>query len=220
LTADEIKRIYANTTSLIEEVHTAGSHHPIVIMDENGNPAEALPIVTETSTNAPTRKVSEYMEGVDQVLSYQIINLGQKLKTTHIENKVAGILHDIAEQDKAKEEVVSKAYAIRKVAKELMSMPYESPDILAPSALNKLIEEKSVNIFSEKGIKYLEVAGENVELQQNPARMSSRLFERAKDMERGLLSIEQSKARLEDQINKLKKKAISIEAKSDAIQHI
>lgn len=220
MTADEIKRIYANTKSLIEEVRTAESHHPIVIMDENGNPAEALPIVTETSTNAPTRKVSEYMEGVDQVLSYQIINLGQKLKTTHIENKVASLLHDIAEQDKAKEEVVSKAYAIRKVAKELMSMPYESPEILAPSALSTLVEEKSVNIFREKGIKYLEVAGENVELQQNPARMSSMLFERAKDMERGLLSIEQSKARLEDQINKLKKQANSIEAKSGAIQHV
>jgi hypothetical protein len=84
----------------------------------------------------------------------------------------------------------------------------------------KLIEEKSVKVFSSRGIRYLEVAGENIQLQQNPAKMSSMLFERAKDMERGLSSIEQSKAKLMERIRKLKSEAGLIEAKAAKVQQI
>ena len=220
ITADEIKRIYVNTKYLIEEITTCSKHCPIVIEDENRNPVEAFPIPTHATANARTRKVLEYMQGVDEVLSYQLINLGQKLKTTHIESRMANLLHDIAEQDRAKERVIAKAHVIRKVAMELMSIPYIGSDILASDTFNKLIEEKSVNLFNAKGTKYLEVAGENVELQENPARMSSVLFQRAKDMERGLSSIEEARARLVVRINKLKSQAVSIEAKSAVIHRV
>lgn len=220
ITTDEIKRIYVNTKFLIEEITTGSKHYPIVIEDEDGNPVEALPITTYATANVRTRKVSEYMQGVDEVLSYQLINLGQKLKTTHIENRMANLLHDIAEQDRAKEQVIDKAHVIRKVAMELMSMPYIGSDILACDTFNKLIEEKSVNVFNSKGTTYLEVAGENVELQENPARMASALFKRAKDMERGLSTIEEAKVRLMARINKLKSQALSIEAQSDVIHSV
>jgi predicted ribosome quality control (RQC) complex YloA/Tae2 family protein len=219
ITTDEIKRIYANTKFLIEEITTGSKHYPIVIEDEEGNPVEALPITIHATANVRTRKVSEYMQGVDEVLSYQLINLGQKLKTTHIENRMANLLHDIAEQDRAKEQVIDKAHVIRKVAMELMSMPYIGSDILASDTFNKLIE-KSVNVFNSKGTTYLEVAGENIELQENPARMASALFQRAKDMERGLSTIEEAKARLMARVNKLKSQALSIEAQSDVIHRV
>ena len=220
ITTDEIKRIYANTKFLIEEITTGSKQYPIVIEDKDGNPVEALPITIHATANVRTRKVSEYMRGVDEVLSYQLINLGQKLKTTHIENRMANLLHDIAEQDRAKEQVIDKAHVIRKVAMELMSMPYIGSDILASDTFNKLIEEKSVNVFNSKGTTYLKVAGENIELQENPARMASALFQRAKDMERGLSTIEEAKARLMARINKLKSQALSIEAQSDVIHRV
>ena len=153
------------------------------------------------------------MEGVDQVLSYQIINLGRKLKTTHIESRVSALLHDISEQDRAKEQVIAKAHIIRKVAAELMSIPYEGPDIEFSETFTKLIQEKSVNIFNRKGTRYLEVAGEDIEFQRNPARMSSMLFQRAKDLERGLSSIDEARTRLVGHINRLKRQSDSIEAK-------
>jgi predicted ribosome quality control (RQC) complex YloA/Tae2 family protein len=220
ITTDEIKRIYANTKFLIEEITTGSKQYPIVIEDKDGNPVEALPITTHATANVRTRKVSEYMRGVDEVLSYQLINLGQKLKTTPIENRMANLLHDIAEQDRAKEQVIDKARVIRKVAMELMSMPYIGSDILASDTFNKLIDEKSVNVFNSKGTTYLKVAGENIELQENPARMASALFQRAKDMERGLSTIEEAKSRLMARINKLKSQALSIEAQSDVIHRV
>jgi predicted ribosome quality control (RQC) complex YloA/Tae2 family protein len=220
LSDDEIGRIFESTKSLIQEITIGHRHHPIVIEDEDGTPTEALPIPTNATANAHTREVADYMEGVDQVLSHQIIHLGQKLKTTHIESLVSALSHDIAEQNKAKEQVISKARAIRTVARELMSMPYEGSDIMVYNAFNKLIQDKSVIIFKSKGINYLEIEGEDIELQQNPARMSSMLFERAKDMERGLTSIEEAKARLVDRVNKLKRQAGSIEAKSGVVHHV
>jgi predicted ribosome quality control (RQC) complex YloA/Tae2 family protein len=220
ITTDEIKRIYVNTKFLIEEITTGSKHYPIVIEDEDGNPVEALPITTHATANARTRKVSEYMQGVDEVLSYQLINLGQKLKTTHIESRMANLLHDIAEQDRAKEQVIDKARIIREVAMELMSMPYIGSEILASDTFNKLIEEKSVNVFNSKGTTYLEVAGENVELQENPARIASVLFQRAKDMERGLSTIEEAKARLMVRINKLKSQALSASIESAVIHRV
>jgi predicted ribosome quality control (RQC) complex YloA/Tae2 family protein len=221
LTGEDITRIYSNTKSVVEEITNSSKHNPVIVLDENGNPTEALPLrIDALSTAIHNRHVPEYMEAVDQVLSHKLINVGNKIKTGHIDKRVDALLHDIAEQEKAKAAVTSKARAIRKIAGELMSMPYEGPDIMTHSSIRKLIEEKLVKVFSYKGTRFLEVAGENVELHQSSARMASMLFQRAKDMERGLSSIEQSKTKLMERINKLKNEASSIEAKANTIQHV
>jgi predicted ribosome quality control (RQC) complex YloA/Tae2 family protein len=220
LTLDEISRIYYNTRSLVEEISTSSKHSPILIEDEDGNPRDVLPIPTGATATARTRKVTDYTEAVDQVLSYQIINLGQRLKTTNIESRLSALLHDISEQDRAKEQVIVKAHTIRKVARELMSIPYEGQDIEPYEPFTKLIQEKLVNVFNYKGTRYLEVAGEEIEFQRNPARMSSMLFQRAKDLERGLSSIDEARSRLVVQIDKLRRQVNSIESKGPAVRYV
>lgn len=220
LTLDEISRIYYNTRSLVEEISTSSKHSPILIEDEDGNPRDVLPIATGATATARTRKVTDYTEAVDQVLSYQIINLGQRLKTTNIESRLSALLHDISEQDRAKEQVIVKAHTIRKVARELMSIPYEGQDIEPYEPFTKLIQEKLVNVFNYKGTRYLEVAGEDIEFQRNPARMSSMLFQRAKDLERGLSSIDEARSRLVVQIDKLRRQVNSIESKGPAVRYV
>jgi predicted ribosome quality control (RQC) complex YloA/Tae2 family protein len=220
LTLDEISRIYYNTRSLVEEISTSSKHSPILIEDEDGNPRDVLPIPTGATATARTRKVTDYTEAVDQVLSYQIINLGQRLKTTNIESRLSTLLHDISEQDRAKEQVIVKAHTIRKVARELMSIPYEGQDIEPYEPFTKLIQEKLVNVFNYKGTRYLEVAGEDIEFQRNPARMSSMLFQRAKDLERGLSSIDEARSRLVVQIDKLRRQVNSIESKGPAVRYV
>jgi predicted ribosome quality control (RQC) complex YloA/Tae2 family protein len=220
LTLDEISRIYYNTRSLVEEISTSSKHSPILIEDEDGNPRDVLPIPTGATATARTRKVTDYTEAVDQVLSYQIINFGQRLKTTNIESRLSALLHDISEQDRAKEQVIVKAHTIRKVARELMSIPYEGQDIEPYEPFTKLIQEKLVNVFNYKGTRYLEVAGEDIEFQRNPARMSSMLFQRAKDLERGLSSIDEARSRLVVQIDKLRRQVNSIESKGPAVRYV
>ena len=220
LTLDEIRRIYCNTRSLVEEISTSSKHSPILIEDEDGNPRDVLPIPTGATATVRARKVTDYTEAVDQVLSYQIINLGQRLKTTNIESRLSALLHDISEQDRAKEQVIAKAHTIRKVARELMSIPYEGQDIESYEPFTKLIQEKLVNVFNYKGTRYLEVAGEDIEFQRNPARMSSMLFQRAKDLERGLSSIDEARSRLVIQIDKLRRQVNSIESKGPAVRYV
>jgi predicted ribosome quality control (RQC) complex YloA/Tae2 family protein len=220
LTLDEISRIYYNTRSLVEEISTSSKHSPILIEDEDGNPRDVLPIPTGATATARTRKVTDYTEAVDQVLSYQIINFGQRLKTTNIESRLSALLHDISEQDRAKEQVIVKAHTIRKVARELMSIPYEGQDIEPYEPFTKLIQEKLVNVFNYKGTRYLEVAGEDIEFQRNPARMSSMLFQRAKDLDRGLSSIDEARSRLVVQIDKLRRQVNSIESKGPAVRYV
>jgi predicted ribosome quality control (RQC) complex YloA/Tae2 family protein len=218
LTDRDIKRIYVVIRCLIEEVSTSTRHDPIVLLDENGRPYEALPIVIGNITNLSTKKVPTYMEGVDQVLSNQIIDIGHKVKTSGIENKLAILEHDIAEQNRAKQQVISKAYAIRTIANQLMVIPYERTDYFSDNAFYNLLSDNSASIVTEKGTKFLEVAGERVQLESNFAKLSSMLFEKAKEMERGVSSIDQSKMKLLDQINKLKKQVDTIERKNNVIQ--
>jgi predicted ribosome quality control (RQC) complex YloA/Tae2 family protein len=219
LTVEDIRGIYSNTKTIVEEITNNSNHTPVIILDENGNPTEALPLRIDALTSSnQNRQVPEYMEAVDQVLSYKLINVGNKIKTDHIDKRVNALLHDIAEQEKAMATVTSKARAIRKIAGEIMSMPYEGSDLMSYRSIKKLIEEKVVSIVSLKGIRFLEVAGENIELHQSPARFSSMLYQRAKDMERGLSSIEQSKLKLMERIDKLRNEASLIQAKADTIQ--
>jgi hypothetical protein len=129
-------------------------------------------------------------------------------------------LHDISEQDKAKEKVIANAHVIRKVARELMSIPYEGQDLELYEPFTKLIQEKLVNVFNHKGTRYLGVAGEDIQFQRNPARMSSMLFQRAKDLERGISSIDEARSRLMAHVDKLRKQADSIESKGPAVRHV
>jgi predicted ribosome quality control (RQC) complex YloA/Tae2 family protein len=220
LSLNELRRIYYNTRSLVEEISTRSRHSPFLIEDEDGNPTDVFPIATSTAAIPRARKVADYMEAVDQVLSYQIINLGQRLKTNHIESRLSSLLHDISEQDKAKEKVIANAHVIRKVARELMSIPYEGQDLELYEPFTKLIQEKLVNVFNHKGTRYLGVAGEDIQFQRNPARMSSMLFQRAKDLERGISSIDEARSRLMAHVDKLRKQADSIESKGPAVRHV
>ena len=72
-----------------------------------------------------------------------------------------------------------------------MSIPYEGPDIEFSETFTKLIQEKSVNIFNRQVQDIWRLLKEDIEFQRNPARMSSMLFQRAKDLERGLSSIDE-----------------------------
>jgi predicted ribosome quality control (RQC) complex YloA/Tae2 family protein len=68
-------------------------------------------------------------------------------------------------------------------------------------------------MVNEKGVKYVEVAGEQVEMQPSLAKVSSMLFARAKEMERGNASIEEARAKILEQITKLRSQTAAIHKK-------
>src|SRR5581483_11055544 len=209
LADEEVGRIFSTIKSLVDDVSAGRNHEPVVIM-QDGKPVDALPIITEEAKKLEAKKVPTYMEALDEVLSNEILDIGKSSRTVEIDRQIAVLEHDLAEQNKAKEEVLQKAAAIRKLAGELMAVSYSNP---GDDAIKGVLAANSAAVVTEKGIKYVQVAGENIEVQQNLAKLSSMLFARAKEMERGNASIEEARAKLLAQIEKLRGQTAAIHKK-------
>jgi predicted ribosome quality control (RQC) complex YloA/Tae2 family protein len=209
LSDDEMGRIYETIRSLVDGVSAGKNHEPVVIM-QNGKPVDALPIVTEEARKLETKPAGSYMDAVDEVLSSEMLDIGRSSKTVELDKQIAILEHDLAEQNKAKEAVLQKAAAIRKLAGGLMALSYQDPD---DGKIHDALVANSAAITKDKGISYVEVAGERVEMQPNLAKAASMLFARAKEMERGNASIEEAKAKLVAQIAKLKTQTAAIHKK-------
>ena len=208
LTDQEVSKIHSAIQNLVIDVSTGKNHDPIVII-QNGKPVEALPIMTGEAKKAEVKRVGSYMDAVDEVLSAEILDFGRSSKTVELDREIAILEHDLDEQNKAKEEVMQKSASIRRLAGDLMAISHHDQD----DKLNEALAANSAEILKEKGIRYVTVAGEQVEMQPNLAKVSSMLFARAKEMERGNASIEQARARLLEQIEKLRTKTAAIQKK-------
>jgi predicted ribosome quality control (RQC) complex YloA/Tae2 family protein len=91
-----------------------------------------------------------------------------------------------------------------------MAISYQDHD---DGKVHDTLVANSASIVKEKGVKYVEVAGEQVEMQPNLAKVSSMLFARAKEMERGNASIEEAQGKLLAQIEKLRGQTSAIHKK-------
>ena len=220
LSDHEVSKIYETVKNIVNEVCAGGkSHEPIVIMQDD-KPQEALPIITREAAAAASaavktmknnniiKKVASYMDAVDEVLSSEIMYIGRSSRTVELDRQITVLEHDLEEQNKAKETVIQKAAAIRKLASELMALSYGSTDEIAD-----LLAANSASVVTEKGINYIEVANEQVEMQPSLAKVSSMLFGRAKEMERGNASIEEAGSKILAQIEKLRNETAAIHRK-------
>jgi predicted ribosome quality control (RQC) complex YloA/Tae2 family protein len=209
LSDEEVEKIYYTIKNLVNDVTTGKNHEPVVII-ANEKPIEALPIMTEEAAKMSTKKVASYMDAVDEVLSSEILDIGRSSKTVELDKQIAMLEHDLDEQNKAREKVMQKSADIRKLAGELMSLSYQNPD---DGMVHDALATNSASVVTEKGVKYVEVAGEKIEIQANLAKVSSMLFARAKEMERGNASIEEARIKLLAQIQKLRGQTAAIHKK-------
>lgn len=227
LSETEFSKLYTSLNELVIDVSTGTNHTPVVISDNTGRYLEAMPISPSNIDSADSegltvKRVSSYMEALDLVLSNTIISTGKNVQTGEIDNEITALEHDIAEQDRAKDLVILKASEIRDLASALMTYSYSNQHPIGtidPESLGKLLASKTASIVSSKGIKYIKVADELVQLESNVAKTSSLLFARAKEMERGGTSIEEAKNRLQLKIDKLKSQAESIHKKHIFVKH-
>jgi predicted ribosome quality control (RQC) complex YloA/Tae2 family protein len=213
LLEEDVTRLHVAIKNLVTDVSTGRNHEPIVIMADDGKAQDALPIITNNARKLKIRKVNSYLDAVDEVLSNNIMNIDSNIRTIEIDRQIALLEHDLSELDKAKEAVISKATAIRKIANELMELSYLGIHDYADDSVKELLQTNYAAIVNERGIKYLEVVGERIHLNSNLPKVSSMLYERAKEMERGNMSIEGTKTGLLDQIERLRNRSSAIQKK-------
>ena len=209
LSDEEVGKVYSTIKSMVGDVSTGRNHQPIIIMQAS-KPVEALPLVTSEAEKLEVKRVGSYMDAVDEVLSAEILDVGRSSRTIELDRQIAVLEHDLEEQNKAKEAVMQKSAAIRKLAGDLMALSYQGTE---EPALDAVVSQNSAAIVKDKGVSYIEVSGERVEMQQNLAKASSMLFRRAKEMERGNASIEEARAKLVAQIEKLRSQTAAIHKK-------
>jgi predicted ribosome quality control (RQC) complex YloA/Tae2 family protein len=213
LSDDEVTKIYSTVKEIVNDVSISGKKHEPIVVLINDKPQEALPIITQEAAaaaakmanNSKIKKVASYMDAVDEVLSSEIMDIGRNSRTVELDRQISVLEHDLQEQNKAKETVLQKAAAIRKLAGELMRLSYRGSEGIAD-----VLAANSASFVTEKGIAYIEVAGEQVKMQQSLAKASSMLFERAKEMERGNASIEEARTKILAQIEKLRSETAAI----------
>lgn len=222
LSPSQMKILFEELTSVIRSISTGIGHQPALILDENNNPIDISPVIPLDRDTDRIKRYDSYSEAIDEYLNYTILQ-NSTTKNSELEKQIESIEHDLNEQQKAKDLVISKANKLRNFANLLMQNSSAVASISTAFSgsssstvvsenqdkpMDKLINEFDAKILAIKGKNYLEIMGEKVPIDKetlNIPKVSSLLFNVAKEMERGLITIESSRSKLHEQLEKIQK---------------
>jgi predicted ribosome quality control (RQC) complex YloA/Tae2 family protein len=212
-TRGDIEVVFELTRKLVFDVCDTSTHKPLVILDNAGRPINVIPFRLESITEGAAFVPHEtLMEAVDSVFSEVLIEEGSSTHTVVLDNKIAVLEHDYNQQNQAESEVIAKSNAIRKLAQELITLPNAVTDIQDKS-LSSVLEKNSSKIVTIAGKKFLEIVDESIPFESRLPRISSLLFDRAKELERGCQSIRIAKSKLVEQMEDLRRRADLLQKK-------
>jgi len=211
LSDNDVQIIYDNTKEITSKVIDETNHEPSIIVDKLGLAIDASPIVMSGDSNA--KKVESYMDGIDQVLSNEIISIGRSLKTEETDRKILELEHDLEEQNKAKTQVITRSQNLRRVAHELMNLSSMGIEDMNDSTVRNLLENNDSEIVKENGITYLNIENERIKFESSIPKFSSLLFSRAKELERGAINIDKASEELRLRVEKLQNQTQKIHEK-------
>lgn len=227
LSLSERKILFEELTSVIRDISTGVGHEPSLILDENKNPIDISPVIPRDVDDFNLiKRFDSYTDAIDEFLNYNILH-NSTTRNSELEKQIESIAHDLNEQEKARELVISKSNKLRNFANLLMqnSSAVVTTSHVFPSSssnssgstivsenqdqpMDKLLNDFDAKILSIKGKDYLEIVGEKIPIDKgsfNIPKISSLLFDVAKEMERGLITIETSRAKLQEQLEKIQK---------------
>ena len=211
LSDNDVQIIYDKTKEITSKVIDETNHEPSIMVDKLGLAIDASPIVMSGDSNA--KKVESYMDGIDQVLSNEIISIGRSLKTEETDRKILELEHDLEEQNKAKTQVITRSQNLRRVAHELMNLSSMGIEDMNDSTVRNLLENNDSEIVKENGITYLNIENERIKFESSIPKFSSLLFSRAKELERGAINIDKASEELRLRVEKLQNQTQKIHEK-------
>ncbi len=211
LSDNDVHDIYYNTKEITNKVIDETNHEPSIMVDKLGLAIDASPIVMSGNFNA--KKVESYMDGIDQVLSNEIISIGRNLKSEETDRKILELEHDLEEQNKAKTQVITRSQNLRRVAHELMNLSSMGVEDMTDSTVRSLLENNDSEIVKENGITYLNIENERIKFESSIPKSSSLLFSRAKELERGAINIDKASEELRLRVEKLQNQTQKIHEK-------
>ena len=211
LSYQDINMIFLKIKEVVNEVLTLDKHSPIVTFDDDGHPVDAFPINLPISAIMQKNNMSSYMEAVDLVLSNEILDSGKNLKTFETDKEISSLQHDLDAQKKAKEEVLIKANTIRKLAADLNHA--EKISDISDQSLSNIFNQNNVQLIREKGLDIIEIMDEKFRFLPNLPKLASIMYSRAKDMERGSITIDEASDKIRLKIEKLRSETEKVHSK-------
>jgi len=211
LSDNDIEIIYEKTKEITNKIINEKNHEPSVILDKLGLAVDTSPI--PMSKEANVKKVETYMDGIDQVLSNEILTIGRDLKTEEANRKILELEHDLEEQNKAKMQVISKSKSLRNLAHELMKLSSIGIQDMNDDKVNSLLQSNDSKIVHENGLTYLDLLNERVKLESSIPTFSSLLFSRAKELERGAINIDKASEELKSRTERIQNQTQKIREK-------
>jgi predicted ribosome quality control (RQC) complex YloA/Tae2 family protein len=211
LSDNDIEIIYEKTKEITNKIINEKNHEPSVILDKLGLAVDTSPI--PMSKEANVKKVETYMDGIDQVLSNEILTIGRDLKTEEANRKILELEHDLEEQNKAKMQVISKSKSLRNLAHELMKLSSIGIQDMNEDKVNSLLQSNDSKIVHENGLTYLDLFNERVKLESSIPTFSSLLFSRAKELERGAINIDKASEELKSRTERIQNQTQKIREK-------
>ena len=209
----ELQSIYTNIMEVVSDVVTGKNHDPAILTDSSGNALDAFPIRIYDDKNPEIRKVSTFMDAIDYVLGNQILKFAKSQKTMNLDKQMADIKHDLEQQEKAKEEVIIRANSLRNLAKDLMALSQQGLFKLEDTEFDTVLVKHHSRIVKEKGEQYIEVADQFIPVTPSFPTLASYLFTRAKELERGIDTIEEASQKIRSKIQQLHDKTMDVEKK-------
>jgi predicted ribosome quality control (RQC) complex YloA/Tae2 family protein len=210
----DMEMLFELTKGVVLDLSNPVKHTPLVVLDNERRPIDVMPL--RLGSIPPSVEVvssGSLMEAVDTVMSHMLIQEATDARTVDLESKITVLKHDYDQQIKAEAEVLSKSNAIRKLAHDFMASSITNVNDTEDQSFIRTLEEHSSRIVTMGGRKFLEIENESIPFDPRLPKMSSLLFDRAKELERGCQSIRNAKSKLLGQMQELRDKAVSVQKK-------
>ncbi|MGN6708968.1 MAG: ribosome rescue protein RqcH [Candidatus Nitrosocosmicus sp.] len=206
LTTEDLKKLTDKLVLLINNISNGvGNYEACILLNDNNNFEDISPFIPYQINKDKIKTYSSYLDAADTYLNYLIIN-NNASKSSELDRRIESLEHDLNEQEKAKKSVISKSNQLRDFASLLM----QQSNIMASIENNyfqQILSRFNGKILNIKGKYFLDIADEKTPIDSadfNIPKLSSSLFNVAKQMERGLITIDKSQLKLHEQIDKLK----------------
>jgi predicted ribosome quality control (RQC) complex YloA/Tae2 family protein len=209
----EVQSIFTNIMNIVTEVTTGLNHAPAILLDVAGKPVDAFPIQIYNNDNPDIKKVSTFMEAIDEVLGTQIFGLAKTQKISSLEQQLAVLEHDLVQQDKAKKEVILKGNSLRNLAKDIMGILQMETSDNIDTRFDNVLQKHNVKLVNEKGKEYIMIADQFIPADRNLPKLASYIFTRAKELEHGIRTIEEAGQKIRARLVELRNKSLKTENK-------
>jgi len=194
--------------SKIEELVTNicnGNHKPVLIMQDNVV-VDVSPVPLQSLGSVES--VDSYMEAIDTVLSNYLKKVGESIRSGEYENKIHDLERAHEDQEKAREALIEKSKFMREFADQLMNLTRSGTSSIVDASVKELITKADVAVEEEQNSTLLSIMGERITIKNsNVPSVVSEIYDRAKELENGIKSVEHAKNKLMKQLESVKQES-------------